>query len=283
MIKVAGFVLGGAVLGIVAIGCSSSSSSSDPFGGTPNFGTIQQQFQHPTGTFTGKESQTFSAYASEQSNSSALSGFGSPAGGTTTGQSHLNLRLEGLGVHLEGGAPACTFTNETGSCNCPGGGTIQYDISGIKQYSDALQKGGTVDATIKYKASACSDGNGQSIDGTLFENYHGTVPAAGSQPSKTPSDFSIIVDAHLTAVSAARGTVKVDLDFEFATVNGVYSEAFSVQVNDGNVVVTGTWNSNTKTGTITVVDKDGTTTCTASDGKTAVCKGPDGTSRTVNL
>jgi hypothetical protein len=281
--KVAGVVLAGSVLGIFAVGCSSSSSSNDPFGGSPDFGSIQQQFQHPTGTFSGKETQTFNAYATQQSNSGdALGGFSLGSGGTTSAQSHLNMRLQSSGIHLESGV-SCNFNSESGSCNCPAGGTIQYDLTGMKQYADVEQKGGTIDATVKFKANNCANTDGESIDGTLFENFRGTVPPAGTAPTSGPNNFAIIVDAHMTAVTKAKGTIHADIDLEFSYDNGNYTEKFLVKVDDGTVSVAGNWDSTTKTGSLTITDKNGTTTCTASDGKTAVCKGPDGTSRTVNL
>lgn len=281
MTKVAAIVWAGSVLGVLAAGCGSSSSD-DPFGASPDFASIQQEFQHPSGTFTGKESQTFSSYADRKSNSSsALSGFSLGSGTSAAkAQDHLNLRLQSGGIHLDSGV-ACNFSGEGGSCTCPGGGSIQYDLAGFRQYANVQQKGGRIDATIRYKANACTNAAGESIDGTLFENYRGTVPPAGTAPSG-PTDFAIIVDAHMTSVTKT-GTTHVDVDFELSTSNGQYTEVFSVTVDDGNVTVSGSWDPTSKTGTITVTDKNGTTTCTASDGKTASCKGPDGASRTVNL
>ena len=61
-----------------------------------------------------------------------------------------------------------------------------------------------------------------------------------------------------------------------STLNGVYSTWYSVQVADGNVVISGTWNSVTKTGSLTITDKTGTITCNGTDGKTVTCKGPNG-------
>src|SRR5207248_11438477 len=126
---------------------------------------------------------------------------------------------------------------------------IQYDITGLRQYSDAAQKGGKVDATVKFRANGCSTDEG-TIDGTIFENFRGTVPAPGTQPTTQQNDFAILVDAHITAATKAKGTIHADVDFEFASINGDYTEWFSVQVDDGNVVVSGTWNTDTKMGQI---------------------------------
>lgn len=286
--KVGGIVLAGAIVGIGAIGCSSSSASNDPFGGAPDFASIQQQFKSPTGTFAGQESVALAGYSDQQSNSgAALSGFSLGAGGgDTSAQAYMGYRLHSLGVHPESGASCNIGANgggETGSCNCPGGGTIQYDISGLKQYSEVAQKGGKVDATVRLSAQGCKSADGQdSIDGKIFENFRGTVPAAGTQQDPKTQDFAIIVDAHLTAVTKGK-SIKADITFEFAAINGVYSEWFLVKVSDGSVAVSGSWNSTTKTGQITVTDKNGTTTCTATDGKTAVCTGPGGEKHTINL
>jgi hypothetical protein len=277
MRKVGGIVLAGSIAGIAMMGCSSSSASSDPFGGTPDFANIQEQFSKPTGSLKGNETAAFNAYAQQQTNSgAALSGFS--LGGGASADSYKSFRLQTLGIEPQSGA-SCNFAanggGETGSCDCPGGGTITYDLSGLRQYGEAIQKGGKVDATVKFSANACKSADGsESIDGKIFENFRGTVPAGG-KIDKT-SDFAIVIDAHMTSVTASKGTVKADIDLMISTINGVYSTWYSVQVSDGNVVVSGSWNSATKTGSVTVTDKNGTTTCTATDGKTAVCKGPNG-------
>ena len=278
-----GIVIAASILGIFAVGCSSSSSGSDPFGSAPDFGSIQQQFKSPSGSFAGHEAKTFSGYATQQDNGNTISGF-SVAGGSSTA-SYGTWRLQSLGVHVQDDA-FCAIgqgNSSSSSCACPGGGTIEWDLSGLQQYSQAAQNGGPVDATVKIAASACKSADGsESLDGKIFENFRGTVPAAGAATT-APTDFAIIMDAHFTATMKDKGTAKVDIDLEYAMKNGAYTAVYSVQVDDGNVVVSGNWDSTTKTGNITITDKNGTVTCVASDGKTAVCTDGAGKSSTVTL
>lgn len=284
MRKVGGLIVAGVVAGVFAAGCSSSSSS-DPYGATPDFGTIQQQLKAPTGTFAGHETATFSAYAAQQNGASSLSGFALAGGAdsTTSAQAFVDYRLRSLGVQPMSG-PACNIVAsgaDTGSCNCPGGGSLQYDISGLKQYADLEAKGGPIDATIKVAANACRSADGtESVDGKVFENFRGTVPAPGTNQDPKTADFSLIFDAHLTATSPS-ASVRVDLDFALTTLNGVYSEYYLVHVDDGTVVVSGSWDTTTKTGSLTITDKNGSWTCTG-DGKVATCTGTGGT-KTVTL
>lgn len=284
MRKAGGLMVTGVVVGMFAVGCGSSSASSDPYGGTPDFANIQQEFKAPTGTFAGHETATFNAYAQQQQNSSNLSGFS--LGGGASGQSFVNYRLRSLGITPMSDGASCNVlasgSGDTGSCACPGGGSIQYDISGLKDYANAEAKGGKIDATIKMSANACKSADGtESVDGKIFENFRGTVPAAGTATDPTTADFAIIFDAHVTAVSPS-ATAKVDLDFELTTINGVYSEYYLVHIDDGTVVVSGTWDANSKTGSLTITDKNGSWTCSSNDGKTATCTGTGG-SKTVTL
>jgi hypothetical protein len=277
-----GIVIAASILGVLAVGCSSSSSSNDPFGSAPDFGSIQQQFKSPSGSFAGHEAKTFSGYGAQQDNGSVVSGFS--FGGASTGASYGAWRLQSLGIRPQDDNTFCAIgQGQSTSCACPGGGTLEWDVSGLQQYSDAIQKGGTIDATVKIAASNCKSADGsESVDGRAFENLKGTVPAAGSATT-APTDFTIIMDAHFTAVTKEKGSVKVDIDFEVGFQNGQNTTMYSVQVDDGNVVVSGNWDSATKTGTITITDKSGTVTCVATDGKTAVCTGSGGKSATVTL
>jgi len=286
MRKVGAVVVTGAIVGMAMMGCSSSSSGSDPYGGTPDFASIQQEFRAPTGTFAGHENAAFNAFSQQQSNSNSLSGFTFGAGGGTTAQSFVNTRLRTLGVGTASSAScdiAANGSSSSGSCTCHGGGSLSYDLSGLQQYTDAAQKGGPVDATIKIAASGCKSQDGtESVDGKIFENFRGTVPAPGTTQDPKTADFAIMLDAHVTAQTPAAGSVHVDLDVMFAALNGLYSEYFVIHVDDGTEVIGGQWDANTKTGSITVTDKNGTWTCTG-DGKVAHCTGTGNVQKTVTL
>jgi hypothetical protein len=260
----------GVVLGCVclsAFGCSSTSS--DPFGPTPDFGHVVAQFQAPSGTFAkGSESGVVSSLNAQKKTSS--NGFSMGGAPSTSTQSVRGFQLQSLRtLDANGGTSWCAALQsgaESGSCSCPNGGSLQYDMSGMQQLQG--YKGGPIDVTLKLRANACSAG-GASIDGTEFMNM---------RSSGTPSaqDLTMLIDLHLTA-SVGGQTERLDADFEYD--NGKYW--FSITVDDGNVVVgSETWSSDTNSGTIVIKDKNETWTCTLTNGKGS-CTSDHGGTRDV--
>lgn len=257
------------LLGLSAlVGCSSSSN--DPFGPTPDFGRVEAQFQQPTGTFAkGSEASIVGGLAKQQASSSdgfglgGASSSGSSNGGVTTKTFDLlDTKAGGTGFcdALKNGA-------DSGSCACPNGGSLAYDMSGMQQMRD--YKGGPIDVTLKVRANACTVQD-VSIDGTEF---------AKIKSSGTPNaqDLLMLFDLHLT-VSARGQTERIDADFEY--LNGKLW--FSIGVDDGNVVVaTEHWDGTTKTGTIHVKDRNESWTCVFTNGK-GTCTSDKGGSRDVS-
>jgi hypothetical protein len=258
-----------------ASGCSSSSnsSSSDPFGPPPDFGHVEAQFSTPTGTFAqGSEGNVISGLNDQKKASTGGFAVGAaPSTGTAT--KSVNVELQSLkALDMNGGTGFCAALQsgaEQGSCSCPNGGSLAYDMSGMKQLQG--YRGGPIDVTMRVRANACAVPEAL-IDGTEFINI---------KSSNTPSaqDMKMLFDLHLT-VTPVKGTPeKVDADFEY--LNGKFW--FSVTVNDGNVVVgSETWDATTSSGTLVVRDRSETWTCTFTSGR-GTCTSDHGASRDVGL
>jgi len=254
-------------LALVA-GCSSSSN--DPFGPAPDFQQVAARFNAPTGTFaSGSESGVLAGLTqqkSAQNGGFAIGGTSSSSSGASGGTTSKSLRF----LDANGGSsfcPALSSGAESGSCACPSGGSLAYDLSGMQQMKN--YKGGPIDVTLKVRAEACTV-NDASIDGTEFAKI-----SSNGTPSQT--DLMMLFDVHLTAT--AKGvTERIDADFEY--LNGKYW--FSIGVNDGSVVVSAdsAFDGTAKTGTIVVKDRNETWTCTFASGK-GTCTSDKGASRPV--
>jgi hypothetical protein len=250
------------------VGCSSSSN--DPFGPTPDFQQVQARFNAPTGTFAaGTESGVLAGLSqqrSAQSGGFGIGGTSSSSTGAAGGTTAQSLRF----LDANGGTafcPALANGAESGSCACPNGGTLAYDLSGMQAMKN--YHGGAIDVTLKVRAEACTMSDA-SIDGTEFAKI-----TSNGTPSQT--DLMMLFDLHLTATAKGQ-TERVDADFEY--LNGKFW--FSVAVNDGSVVVSSdsAFDSTTKTGTIVVKDRNETWTCTFTSGKGS-CTSDKGPSRPV--
>jgi hypothetical protein len=250
------------------VGCSSSSN--DPFGPTPDFGQVEARFNAPTGTFAaGSESGVLAGLTQQKAAQSGGFGIGGAGGASSTasgGTTAKSLRF----LDANGGTsfcPALASGAEAGSCACPNGGTLAYDLSGMQQMKN--YKGGPVDVTLKVRAETCAVGDA-SIDGTEFAKITSTAT-----PSQT--DLMMLFDLHLTATAKGQ-TERVDADFEY--LNGKFW--FSIGVNDGTVVVSAdsAFDSTAKTGTLVVKDRNETWTCTFTGGK-GTCTSDKGASRPV--
>jgi len=268
--RVLGTLVG--VCGLAVVGCSSSSN--DPFGPSPDFGHVEAQFQQPTGTFAkGSESKVFGQASQQQaSTAGSFSVGGTPvtsSSGTATQGGVTSQALRFLDT-TQGGTnfcPALQSGAESGSCACPSGGSLAYDLSGLQQLRN--YQSGPIDVTLRLHAAACASQD-EMVDGSEFIH----IASSGTPSAK---DLRMLVDAHLTLTKAGR-TDRMDLDFEYN--NGQIW--FSVTVDDGNVVVgTENWDSTTKTGTIVARDRNETWTCTLTAGK-GTCTSDKGTVRDVD-
>ncbi len=250
------------------VGCSSSSH--DPFGPTPDFLAVQARFAAPSGTFApGSESQVLTGLSQQRAQQGGGFGIGGASSTSTSGSGGTTAKsLRFLDVN--GGTsfcPALQSGAESGSCACPNGGSLAYDLSGMQAMRN--YHGGSVDVTLKVRAEACTV-NDASIDGTEFAK----IKSIGT-PSQ--ADLLMLFDLHMTATVKGEHE-RIDADFEY--LNGKFW--FAVGVNDGTVVVSSdaAWDGTAKTGTITVKDRFETWTCAFTGGK-GTCASDKGTSRDV--
>src|SRR5205823_2645911 len=138
----------------------------------------------------------------------------------------------------------------TGSCACPDGGDLAWDLEGLQSSKQSLQSGGPVDVTVRVLVSGCRVKTAE-VDGSEFVKMK-------SRGTPSAKDLLLLEDIHL---SATNGSVHAQIDADFEFLDG--KMWLSVSVNDGNVAVaTAAWDSSTKTGTITVRDRNATWTCT---------------------
>jgi hypothetical protein len=252
-------------LGLVGalVGCSSSSGgSSYDFGPEPDYTAIRAIYDHPTGTFAaGSETTIFGAYTQQQQAGDNYGSVGSLQSGGTTTQS--------VGLHILGGSGATDFCpaisqGGSGSCSCPAGGTLYYDLSGL---ASLQQQSGAINATAKVAFAGCGV-NTVTVNGHEFLHVESAV-----SPPTAQSLFEVL-DAHLTATPPP---LSIDMDL-------FYDQGkwwVSVNVNDGQVVVSGdgTWDGTTGSGTISVKDKSDTWSCTATNGH-GTCTSGSGQTRT---
>src|SRR5207244_292336 len=105
--------------------------------------------------------------------------------------------------------PALESGAESGSCACPGGGTLAYDLSGMQQMRS--YHGGSVDVTLKVRAEACTVSDA-SIDGTEFAKIKST-----GTPSQ--QDLLMLFDLHMPATAKGQRE-RIDADFEY--LNGKF-------------------------------------------------------------
>jgi hypothetical protein len=265
----------GVFAGLLVVGCSSGGSTADPYGPTPDFTAIQSRFDSPTGTFAkGSESSVFDGFVQQTQNQSSSFGIGgvgtsTSSGGTTT--------IKSQALHILGGNTTSSFCpslasglnagQDSGSCACPSGGSLLWEIDGLEQSKASAQNGGPVNVIAKVRAMQCSVQN-ETVEGTEFAEIK-------SSGAPSASDLLMLLDVHLVATGAV--SLKLDADFEYN--NGQFW--FSVTVNDGNVVVgSESYNSTTKTGTIIVRDRNDTWTCTLANG-TGTCTSQRGDSRQI--
>lgn len=245
-----GYIFAGLSVAGLLIACGGDDSSSSSSGGVPDFNTLKTELTVPTGTMAaGEEGAVADGLSKSQESQS-----GSPFGGV--GTSSLKPQAACNEGSFQGG--------QSGTCDCPGGGSITFDLSGMQQ-AQQQQQGGNVNYTVSYSANACVD-DGQTMDGSVYWHYEGNT--------QTPQDAFFIYAIHLSL--SGKRTARYDIDYLYQ--NG--KVVFKVDVKDGSVLVSaeGNWNRETKTGSFTVKDKNETWTCTAENGK-GECKSEKGTVR----
>ena len=253
-----------------------SSSPSDPFGPSPDFNQLQAKFDHPSGTFArGSEASVFGSYASQRGGSADQYGIATTGSGGATGSGGTGITTQSLRIlDNAGGTSSATWCSalahgaSSGSCACPSGGTVYYDMSGVQQVR-AQNGAGPVDVTLRLRYDACAIET-TTIDGREFAKMK-------SVGTPSASDLEMLLDAHFR-VSAPGLSETVDLDLSY--VDGKWW--ISVTVDDGFIVVGSDsgYSGATKTGTIYVHERGASWTCTLTNGQ-GTCTSDQGETRQV--
>lgn len=247
-------------LGLVVAGCSGSDSS-DPFGPEPDYASVQQRIQSPSGTISERNmSALFSKY-SEQRGMSALGNVGlgtstTTSSGTGTGTATTHSQA----LHILGGSSGLTSTcsalaqgNTTGSCACPSGGTFAYDFEGLRVIQ---QSSGVIDASLKVRFDACHM-NDLGLDGREFVHVH----AARGGSSVDLNSLEVLLVADLT-VSKGAETHTIDL----AAIVHKGEMEIALAVDDGWVTIRATSSATADAGSFVIRDRNGAWTCTVNNG-----------------
>lgn len=268
-----------AMTSVVACGSSGTSSSGGSGVAAPDFAALTVSLTTPTGTLQPGSEGTVAASFGKQLTASTD---GSPFGGSdsdsdsATSTNSIALgdgRLALRALHTLGGGPVCPglTTGGTGTCACPSGGSLDYNVpAGGVDKLFTKQGTGPINTTLSLIANNCAEGGGESINGKVFINAKST--------KVDNSDLVLIESVHMVVAGGAKpGQYDVDLLFDFSSTP--QRIVFAVDVPDGKVLVSGSWDATTKNGSLTITDKTGKTTCTVAAG-TGTCTGPNGQVRT---
>lgn len=238
--------LGSVVVAVLAcgVGCSSGEGGGPPPG--PDFAAIEQRFENPDGTLSAGNVKGVLAGAQT---GSPVPFFGGSERSATNGQSGT----QSLGVRpLAGGFEGCAALQagqRAGSCACPEGGSMSWEIQGSGS-------AGASDVTMRAGFDACG-ASGSFIDGT----QHMRIQTSGSGQSTRVSMITVL-DATVT-----RGGVGHEVHFQMRMMNDRLELA--AQVDDGWVVVS--MSAGPDGSELTVRAKNGSWTCKSAEDGGGTC------------
>jgi hypothetical protein len=262
-------VVAASSFGVVVAGCGGSDSS-DPFGPEPDYASVQQRIQSPTGTVSERNLSAVLSRYSEQRDTSALGNVGlgtstSTSSGTGTGTTTTHSQA----LHILGGSSGLTAScaalaqgNATGSCACPSGGSFAYDFSALRY----VQSSGLIDASMKVRFDACRT-HDVNLDGREFVHVHGNH--SGSSADFGSLDVVLVAD-----FVVSKGAETHTIDLAAMVHNGAMEIA--VAVDDGWVTISA---NTSNTGAFVVRDRNGSWTCTVTDGA-GTCHDESGNTKT---
>ena len=252
-----------------SMGCSSSTSGGSGGGGAaPDFGTLETTLTKPTGTFDETQAGPVTDGFNTQLTASESNGLG--GGSSSSSKSFMGGELALTSLEPQNVNASCPGLKSggAGSCACPMGGTITYDLppGGVEKVLGDKTNTAPIDQTISLKVAACGD-EASVYDGSYY------IKVKSAQADR--KDLFILYAIHLAVTGAKMGKYDVDYLLKDGKVT------FAIEVKDGKVLVSasGNWDKKTKTGTITVTDKNGTWTCMAVNGK-GMCTDKDGKTHT---
>lgn len=229
-----GYFFAGLSVAALVVACGSSDSGTSS---APDFNALETELTVPTGTMAaGEEAAVGDGLAAQTEQTE-----GNPFGGIGGSSVKPKATCDQLG--RDG--------NQSGSCDCPGGGSITFDLSGMSSMQG--DSSGNVDGTVSYEADSCTS-DGQTFDGSVYFKIKGNT--------KDAQNLFFIYSIHLTLSGAKSGRYDVDYMYKNGKV------IFAVDVKDGSVLVSakGSWDKNTKTGSFSVTDKNTTWECEAVNG-----------------
>jgi hypothetical protein len=253
-----------AALALVMGGCGSSSEGGDGFGSEPDLAGAKARFDHPDGTFSGANASQVLDRGSEGSSSADGLNFGAPTGSGSGSSTTKSLGLHVLDATSGRSSPfncnAFSSGQQTGSCTCPSGGSIDYVIR-----SDG--EGAARGAVMKIRMNACASGDSM-VDG----NEYLDIRTDTTVQTKPVFSMLLIIDAQVTNAGVSK---HIDLQSRYS--NG--SAEIAVKVDDGWVVVRVESPNNGESGSWTVRDKNGSWTCTVDNGH-GTCSSDKGETKT---
>ena len=267
-----------ASFGIVALGCSGGSGSSDPFGAEPDYAAVQQRFSSPTGTISERNMSSLFARYSDQKGASEMGNIGvgtSTSSGTSTSDSPAPAPATGTksqALHILSGKSGLTAScsalaagNTAGSCACPDGGSLTYDFGAIRQLQQAT---GPIDASLKVRFEGCRQKD-LGIDGREFVHVH--ADRGGSKADLNTLELLLIAD-----LTVSKGSETHTIDLAARLKSGEFELALAV--DDGWVTIRATSSGVAGSGTFVIRDRNGTWTCEVQGGA-GTCHDAQGNSR----
>jgi hypothetical protein len=225
---------------------------------------LESRLSQPTGTFASGQENSVADGFGAQSESAQGNPFGGSSSGMSSSQSAGELALQTL-QPLEGSNTSCAGLQEggKGSCACPNGGSLEFDLPSKVSGRPGQHAQGTIDQTVSIVARTCGMQANQMVDGSIYWKI------------KNPPPMQVF-SVHLKLTGAK--TANYDVDYMYK--DGVIT--FAVDVADGRLLVSakGSWDKGSKTGTLVIRDKSNTWTCNLTNGK-GTCTSDAGATRTV--
>jgi hypothetical protein len=257
---VLGFVATAALA--LAMGGCGSSSDGDGFGADPDLSAVRSRFDQPDGTLSEGNAARVLDQGTNGSSSTSDLNFAGGGGGSDGSASTQSMGLQLLDATslkpASGGFAGCSALasgQQSGSCACPSGGSIDYVIRANGQ------GGGASNALMKFRLNACASGE-TIIDGTEYID----VRTDTTNQSRPVYSMLLVIDATVTNKGVAK---KLDLQWRYS--NG--ATEFAARVDDGWVVVSikttstgGTWTVRDRNGSWTCIVDDGHGSCTSDKG-----------------
>jgi hypothetical protein len=275
-------LFGVAVAGVAALGACSSTSTTDAAGAVSGqTSAARARFAGgPTALFTTANGARALSETKRQQTSGADAMKGNPLGGSGSGVTTASIGIRSLRI-LDvdaGGAGASASCadiaagKDKGSCACPGGGTVAYDVPNLKALQAQSQGAALPDEiSIAFTYQACSMEQ-KTYGGamSMLLSKKSVVNVGGGAPATpaTPAGLNMLVVASELTIDDQK------LDFAFAMDGGQFYYAPSVDDQGGYVLTELSFSGGTKVhaknGTFDCsgVDDTGAGQCTSDTGET---------------